>query len=638
MGIRKPKIYLPFSISGEEKKYILRHERAHIAHHDPLVRLLGTAAIVLHWWNPFVWYGIYKMNQDMEMYCDETALKKALPEEKKEYSKILLAFAVKQSGLAVVLSFGESNTEIRIKNVLKKKRNSMMIAGAVIVVVLLCTIAFLTVPKNDRKEENLANIEEVDSEEEQGALLETTEELQNLPAKMDIYGDWMVNHIAGSTRVTALSEEEQSSFREARIGYNQDSYTYYNNRGNFSERADIVEYKSELVTKDEFTEMFPGASFSDLAVDMNEMWYITVDFGEDVSRFGDNFFVYDEIDIIIQYNGVFFWAQKIDDPGIEMQEGEYYYEIATGFKKTVVEAYASEIRTQIIEQDWAGISEKIFYPITIAGTIYQNAEEFLAEDWNRVMTKEFVQSIEAENCENMFHNWQGIMMGETGEIWFAEVLNDDLESQGLKIIAINVPEQISHTNLSVFESEPWYEAYRQIINKWTIIDDFGDFSYLKQYFGEDYSFDNYWLCDVNSDGVPEFFLHSDYMNITAVFTYYDNEIRYLTYNVIEGINKETAELIIYGHWHGAGGSGENEWTAYQITSNQAVNSLYIDYYDIEGLEKPYTIYTLDNQEYERQESAEEYNELYKIHIEPLIPIQNYERYDLADLNGLNVIQ
>ena len=101
MGIVKPKIYLPYGIEAEEKKHILRHERAHIKHYDPFVRMLGTLAIILHWWNPLVWYAIHKMNQDMEMFCDETALRNATLAERKEYSKSLLQFSMKQSGIAV---------------------------------------------------------------------------------------------------------------------------------------------------------------------------------------------------------------------------------------------------------------------------------------------------------------------------------------------------------------------------------------------------------------------------------------------------------------------------------------------------------------------------------------------------------
>ena len=51
---------------------MLRHEKTHMKHGDPLIRVIGTMCTCLHWWNPLVWLAAYLMNQDMEMFCDET--------------------------------------------------------------------------------------------------------------------------------------------------------------------------------------------------------------------------------------------------------------------------------------------------------------------------------------------------------------------------------------------------------------------------------------------------------------------------------------------------------------------------------------------------------------------------------------
>lgn len=133
------------------------------------------------------------------------------------------------------------------------------------------------------------------------------------------------------------------------------------------------------------------------------------------------------------------------------------------------------------------------------------------------------------------------------------------------------------------------------------------------------------------------------MNITAAFTYYDNQIYFLTYDVIWGINKEAGEIVIEGHWHGAGGSGVDEWKAYQITSNEAVYSVYIDFYrDYEELqiEKTYTVYAPLSgiTEYEEHENSEKYDELYDIHVRPAFFKENYQRYELNDWSRLDDIQ
>lgn len=87
IGIIRPRIILPYGLSEAERNHILKHEKMHIKHHDPLIRMLGILCIILHWWNPLVWFAAYKMNQDMEMYCDEAVLKEASVSERKEYAK-----------------------------------------------------------------------------------------------------------------------------------------------------------------------------------------------------------------------------------------------------------------------------------------------------------------------------------------------------------------------------------------------------------------------------------------------------------------------------------------------------------------------------------------------------------------------
>lgn len=155
MGIFRPKIYLPYGVDEKDKKYILAHERIHIRHRDPFVRAAGILALCLHWWNPFVWYGIYKMTQDMEMLCDETVLAKAAGEDRKAYSTALLHAAMKQNGFSVVLPFGETKTEQRIRNILKEKKKGIFITVFAGSLFLGCAASFLTVPFSAEAKEDM---------------------------------------------------------------------------------------------------------------------------------------------------------------------------------------------------------------------------------------------------------------------------------------------------------------------------------------------------------------------------------------------------------------------------------------------------------------------------------------------------
>lgn len=149
LGIVRPKIIMPYGLKKQEGYHILHHERTHIKHHDPLIRLVGTICICLHWWNPLVWLAVSKMNQDMEMFCDETVLRNASAEEKKSYANTLLLFAERRSGLSVGLAFGESHTERRVRNLMKKRKGGILITSLVTVLTVFCIIAFMTIPGID---------------------------------------------------------------------------------------------------------------------------------------------------------------------------------------------------------------------------------------------------------------------------------------------------------------------------------------------------------------------------------------------------------------------------------------------------------------------------------------------------------
>lgn len=167
MGIFRHKIYLPYGLSEADRDCILKHERMHISHGDPVIRQIGLLAVCLHWWNPLVWYGFRKMCEDMEMTCDESVLKDARLEEKKIYAEALLRVAMNQSGFLEALYFGESHTEQRVRNLLSKKRENFFAFVLLSFFVAGCTQLFVTVGKDETQEsprENSGNMVEEDTE------------------------------------------------------------------------------------------------------------------------------------------------------------------------------------------------------------------------------------------------------------------------------------------------------------------------------------------------------------------------------------------------------------------------------------------------------------------------------------------
>ena len=129
------------------------------------------------------------------------------------------------------------------------------------------------------------------------------------------------------------------------------------------------------------------------------------------------------------------------DESIQSSETEEdYYIIATGVTAGVtseeVEQFAEEIKNDILKHDWDALSKKISYPIAINGTTVNNREDFLKLDIDGKLNQEFVEAVRAETCRKMFRNWQGVMMGDAGQIWFGNVDNGTGTLE-LSIIGIN---------------------------------------------------------------------------------------------------------------------------------------------------------------------------------------------------------
>lgn len=153
MGIWRPRIYLPDTTKGQEKDYIVLHERIHIRRGDPLLRAAGFAALCLHWFNPLVWAAWKISGRDMEMSCDEAVIRRLGDGVKKEYSASLLNFAAGREVIGgMSLRFGEGDTGSRIRNILRYKKPAFW--GAVIVAAACAVLAFslLSNPTSEKQE------------------------------------------------------------------------------------------------------------------------------------------------------------------------------------------------------------------------------------------------------------------------------------------------------------------------------------------------------------------------------------------------------------------------------------------------------------------------------------------------------
>lgn len=115
---------------------------------------------------------------------------------------------------------------------------------------------------------------------------------------------------------------------------------------------------------------------------------------------------------------------------------EDFYCVATDLPAQEIEQFADRVRKLVLESDWNSLAVRLHYPITIDGAMVEDAVGFVDLILARGIRPAFVAAMEEESCRQMFCNWQGISMGDAGQVWFSEVIYEDGGS-GLKITAIN---------------------------------------------------------------------------------------------------------------------------------------------------------------------------------------------------------
>lgn len=144
LGLFRPKIYLPSTLTQKETEYILLHERTHLSRFDHLTRPLAFLALSLHWFNPLVWLAFLLSGRDMEVSCDEAVLAKMGTGIRADYAQSLLNLSTGRVLIAATpLAFGEGSVKDRIQNILRwKKPPVRIVAICLCLVLLLCGCLF----------------------------------------------------------------------------------------------------------------------------------------------------------------------------------------------------------------------------------------------------------------------------------------------------------------------------------------------------------------------------------------------------------------------------------------------------------------------------------------------------------------
>ncbi|MDP4181045.1 MAG: M56 family metallopeptidase [Bacillota bacterium] len=96
-GIINPILLIPDEMFNKDSLWILKysiyHELSHYKRKDITINLILSILLVVHWFNPIIWYAFYKLRQDSEIACDELALSYLGANENKNYGLALINMA-----------------------------------------------------------------------------------------------------------------------------------------------------------------------------------------------------------------------------------------------------------------------------------------------------------------------------------------------------------------------------------------------------------------------------------------------------------------------------------------------------------------------------------------------------------------
>ena len=147
LGVFRPRVYIPSHLEKQQIFFVLAHEKAHLRRRDHWWKPLGFLLLAVHWFNPLLWLAYVLLCRDIELACDERAVKDMAASDRADYAQALLdcSFPRRTVGLCP-LAFGEVGVKQRVKNVLDYRKPAFWIAAGAVAVCLLAALFFLTDP------------------------------------------------------------------------------------------------------------------------------------------------------------------------------------------------------------------------------------------------------------------------------------------------------------------------------------------------------------------------------------------------------------------------------------------------------------------------------------------------------------
>jgi bla regulator protein BlaR1 len=215
-GFIRPRLLLPVGIiethSIKELRHIFLHELSHLKRCDILLGWITTLLLVIHWFNPLVWYAFYRMRQDRELACDASALSTMGIDESERYGLTIVRLLEKFSqgrGLPIIAAVSEDKSNLKKRIVMISHFKKEPYVWSIFAVTLIILLSFVTLTNATQRvlvpptRENLLEVLGKPLPYRDGAKLHEG---------IDDYTDTSVIHIETLKKIDSASQLELAAY------------------------------------------------------------------------------------------------------------------------------------------------------------------------------------------------------------------------------------------------------------------------------------------------------------------------------------------------------------------------------------------------------------------------------------------
>lgn len=143
-GLFPPAIYVTMDCAQDEQllHHCAEHEYTHYLHRDHIWAVLRGVCLVLHWFNPLVWWAAALSRTDAELFCDEDTVRRLGEDARADYGRSLIRMTCRERvdplSAATTMSGRGGQLKMRIISITKHPKTAIPV---LILVLLLCAAA-----------------------------------------------------------------------------------------------------------------------------------------------------------------------------------------------------------------------------------------------------------------------------------------------------------------------------------------------------------------------------------------------------------------------------------------------------------------------------------------------------------------